>query len=118
VLFTLLLVCGNAMAQSVRERTNELAVLKTLGFTDGRVLSLVLTESFVLPLVAGGAGFAAWVMIQRTSPTGGTVPMAAISIPEIALGTSIAVLIGLTAGILPAWRVRRLTIVDALRRAT
>jgi putative ABC transport system permease protein len=118
VLFTLLLVCGNAMAQSVRERTNELAVLKTLGFTDGRVLGLVLTESFVLPLVAGGAGFAAWVMIQRTNPTGGTVPMAAISPLEMALGTSIAVLIGLTAGILPAWRVRRLTIVDALRRAT
>ena len=118
VLFTLLLVCGNAMAQSVRERTNELAVLKTLGFTDGRVLGLVLTESFVLPLVAGGAGFAAWVMIQRTNPTGGTVPMAAISPLEMALGTSIAVLIGLTAGILPAWRVGRLTIVDALRRAT
>jgi putative ABC transport system permease protein len=118
VLFTLLLVCGNAMAQSVRERTNELAVLKTLGFTDSRVLGLVLTESFVLPLVAGGGGFAAWVMIQRANPTGGTVPMAAISPLEMALGTSIAVLTGLIAGILPAWRVRRLTIVDALRRAT
>ena len=54
VLFTLLLVCGNTMAQSVRERTNELAVLKTLGFTEERVLGLVLIESFVLPLVAGG----------------------------------------------------------------
>jgi putative ABC transport system permease protein len=88
VVFTLLLVCGNAMAQSVRERTNELAVLKTLGFTDGRVWVLVLTESFVLPLLAGGAGFAAWIMIQRTNPTGGTVPMAAISPLEMALGTS------------------------------
>jgi putative ABC transport system permease protein len=118
VLFTLLLVCGNAMAQSVRERTNELAVLKTLGFTDLRVLGLVLTESFVLPLVAGGAGFAAWVMIQRANPTGGTVPMASIPPLEMALVASIAVLIALTAGILPAWRVLRLTIVDALRRAT
>ena len=56
VLFTLLLVCGNTMAQSVRERTNRLAVMKTLGFTDGRVMGLVLIESFVLPLLAGGAG--------------------------------------------------------------
>jgi putative ABC transport system permease protein len=49
VLFTILLVCANTMAQAVRERTNELAVLETLGFTHGRVLALVLAESFVLP---------------------------------------------------------------------
>jgi putative ABC transport system permease protein len=117
VLFTLLLVCGNAMAQSVRERTNELAVMKTLGFTDGRVMGLVLIESFVLPLLAGGSGFAAWFFIQQTNPTGGTVPMAAVTPFEMALGVSIAMLVGLTAGIVPAWHVRRLTIVDALRRA-
>jgi putative ABC transport system permease protein len=118
VLFTLLLVCGNSMAQSVRERTTELAVLKTLGFTDGRVLALVLTESFVLPLVAGGTGLAAWFTIQGSDPTAGAVPMLAMSPSEMALGVLIAALIGLTAGIVPAWRVRRLTIVDALRRAT
>jgi putative ABC transport system permease protein len=116
VLFTLLLVCGNAMAQSVRERTSELAVLKTLGFTDGRVMGLVLIESFVLPLLAGGAGFAAWFLIQRTNPTGGTVPMSAMTPLEMALGALIALLVGVTAGIGPAWHVRRLTIVDALRR--
>jgi len=117
VLFTLLLVCGNTMAQAVRERTNELAVLKTLGFTDGRVLGLVLTESFVLPLVAGGAGLTAWLLVQRENPMGGAVPMSPLSPSDMALGALIALLVGLTAAVVPAWHVRRLTIVDALRRA-
>ena len=117
VLFTLLLVCGNTMAQAVRERTNELAVLKTLGFTDGRVLALVLTESFVLPLVAGAVGLTVWLLIARANPTGGTVPMSPLSPFEMALGALIALLVGLTSAVVPAWQVRRLTIVDALRRA-
>jgi putative ABC transport system permease protein len=117
VLFTLLIVCGNTMAHAVGERTNELAVLKTIGFTDRHVLGLVLTESFVLPLAAGGAGLMAWLLIQRTNPTGGTVPMSPLSPFEMALGASIAVLVGLTAAVVPAWHVHRLTIADALRRA-
>ena len=117
VLFTLLLVCGNTMAQAVRERTNELAVLKTLGFTDGRVLALVLTESFVLPVVAGAVGLTVWLLIARANPTGGTVPMSPLSPSEMALGALIALLVGLTAAVVPAWHVQRLTIVDALRRA-
>jgi putative ABC transport system permease protein len=117
VLFTILLICGNTMAQAVRERANELAVLETLGFTPGRVVGLVLAESFVLPLTAGGVGFAAWVLIQQMNPTGGTVPMSPLSISDVAFAAAIAVLIGLTAGIVPAWRVQRLTIVDGLRQA-
>ena len=73
VLFTILLVSGNTMAQAVRERTNELAVLLTLGFTDARVLSLVLAESFVLPLAAGAAGLrhgcSFSVRTQRAEPS-------------------------------------------------
>jgi putative ABC transport system permease protein len=117
VLFTILLVCGNGMAQAVRERTNEFAVLKTLGFTDGGVLGLVLAESFVLPLVAGGAGCAAWILLQRTNPTGGTVPMSSLSAVDIGLAALTAIAVALTAGILPAWQVHRLTIVDGLRKA-
>jgi putative ABC transport system permease protein len=117
VLFTLLLVCGNAMAQAVRERTNELAVLKTLGFTDARVLGVVLVESFVLPLVAGGAGVSAWFLIQRGDPTGGTVPMSPLSALDFGVLAMIGLLVGLTTGLVPAWHVKRLTIVDALRRA-
>ena len=53
MLFTILLVCANTMAQAVRERANEIAVLETLGFTEGRVLGLVLAESFALPVTGG-----------------------------------------------------------------
>ena len=56
VLFTILLVVGNTMAQAVRERTSELAVLKTLGFTDAAVLGLVLAESLFVAVVGGGLG--------------------------------------------------------------
>jgi putative ABC transport system permease protein len=117
VLFTILLVCGNTMAQAVRERTNELAVLKTLGFSEGRVLGLVLAESFMLPLLAGGLGLAVWLLIQRANPTGGAVPMSSLSPFDLGLGVLIALLVGATAGIVPGWQVHRLTIVDALRRA-
>jgi putative ABC transport system permease protein len=117
VLFTIILVCGNSMAQSIRERTNELAVLKTLGFTEARILVLVLAESFVLPILAGGIGLAAWVLIQRVNPMGGALPMPPLSLPNIAFGVAVAMLLGLIGGIVPAWHVHRLSIVDALRRA-
>ena len=55
VLFTILLVAANTMAQAIRERTNELAVLKTLGFSDGRILRMVLLESCLIAIVGGGA---------------------------------------------------------------
>jgi putative ABC transport system permease protein len=116
VLFTILLVCANTMAQAVRERTNEVAVLETLGFTERRVLGLVLVESLTLPLAAGGLGLAAWLLIQRSNPTGGTVPMSPLSASDIGLAVFVAVLVGLTAGLAPAWQVHRLTIVEALRR--
>jgi putative ABC transport system permease protein len=116
VLFTIGLVCGNTMAQAVRERTNELAVLKALGFTDRRILALVLAESFVLPVAAGAIGLAVWLLIQRTDPTAGVVPMASLSTSDIGLGALFAATLGLTAGIVPMWHVHRLTIVDALRR--
>ena len=75
VLFTILLVVGNTMAQAVRERTSELAVLKTLGFSDLRVLFLVLAESFIIAIVGGGLGLgAAWLFVQSGDPTGGLLP--------------------------------------------
>jgi putative ABC transport system permease protein len=116
VLFTILLVCGNTMAQAVRERRNEVAVLETLGFTRERVLGLVLVESLILPLGAGGLGIAAWLLIQRTNPTGGTVPMSSLSGFEIGFAALMAVLVGFAAGLAPAWQVHRLTIVEALRQ--
>ena len=75
-IFMMLLVTANTMAQSIRERTSELAVLKTLGFGDGRVLSMVLMESCVLALVGGlsGLGLAYILVTVGGDPTGGFLP--------------------------------------------
>lgn len=117
VLFTILLVVGNTMAQSIRERTNELAVLKTLGFTDGRVLGLVLLESLVLAVVSGALALAlTWLVVQRGDPTGGLLPSFHLRTRDFAIGGGLVLVLGLAAGALPAWQASRLEIVDALRR--
>ncbi|HEV3460280.1 MAG TPA: FtsX-like permease family protein [Thermoanaerobaculia bacterium] len=117
VFFTLLLVAGNTMAQSVRERTSELAVLKTLGYADGLVMGLVLLESCLLALVAGGLGLGlAWVIDSRGDPTGGYLPVFYLPARDLALGFALAAALGLATGALPAWQAMRLRIVDALRR--
>jgi putative ABC transport system permease protein len=117
VFFTILLVAGNTMAQSVRERTNELAILKTLGFKSGQVMALVLIESCVIAAIGGllGIGFA-WLLIQKGDPTGGTLPVFYFPGKDMVLGVGIALALGIATGFLPALRAMRLRIVDALRR--
>jgi putative ABC transport system permease protein len=117
VFFTLLLVAGNTMAQSVRERTSEFAVLKTLGYADGLVMGLVLLESCLLALVAGGIGLGlAWLFDSRGDPTGGYLPVFYLPSRDLVLGLALAVALGLATGALPAWQAMRLRIADALRR--
>jgi putative ABC transport system permease protein len=115
VFFTLLLVVGNTMAQSVRERIPELAVLKTLGFSDGSVLGFVLAEAFALCLFGGllGLGLAslAGAMVQKG--TGGQFQLA-LNGTVWALGVLAIVLMSVAVGLLPGLRARRLRIVDAL----
>jgi putative ABC transport system permease protein len=118
VLFTILLVVGNTMAQAVRERTSELAVLKTLGFSDATVLSLVLAESLFVAVVGGGLGLlVAWLFVQGGDPTGGMLPAFTLPGRDIVLGVVLMVLVGIAAGILPAAGAMRLKITDALRKA-
>jgi putative ABC transport system permease protein len=119
VFFTILLVAGNTMAQSVRERTSELAVLKTLGFSDERVLGLVLLESFLLAGLGGGIGLGlGWgVITLMGDPTGGFLPAFYLPIRHVALGFVFVALLGLLTGLLPALQAMRLRIVDALRHA-
>jgi putative ABC transport system permease protein len=117
VFFTLLLVTGNTMAIAVRERTGELAVLKTVGFQDGSVLLLVLAESLLVATVGGGLGLlAAKLFTLRGDPTGGMLPVFYLPTPHVVLGFCVALTVGLLAGSLPAWSAMRLRVVDALRR--
>jgi putative ABC transport system permease protein len=118
VLFTILLVVGNTMAQAVRERTSELAVLKTLGFSDVRVLTLVLAESFFIALVGGGAGlFVSWLLVQTGDPTGGLLPAFELSGRDLSVGVGLMAMVGLLAGLLPSVGAMRIRITDALRKA-
>jgi putative ABC transport system permease protein len=118
VFFTLLLVIGNTMAQSVRERTSELAVLKTLGFSSGAVLGLVLAESALLAFVGGALGLGLGALfIAAGDPTGGFLPVFYFPDRDQAVGAVFVLALGFLAGILPAVQAMRLRIVDALRRA-
>ncbi len=111
VLFTMLLVAANTMAQSVRERTSEIGVLKTLGFSGPAILVLVLGESVLIAALGGGLGLLlAWAVIRQGDPTGGMLPI--FTLP----GRDVAVL-GLVAGAMPAITAMRLRITEALRRA-
>ncbi len=117
VFFTLLLVTGNTMAGAVRERTNELAVLKALGYSDGFVLRFVLLEAGLLAGLGGALGLvAAKAFTLRGDPTGGMLPVFYLPPLPLALGALLALGVGLLAGLLPALGARRLEVVEALRR--
>jgi putative ABC transport system permease protein len=115
VFFTLLLVVGNTMAQSVRERVPELAVLKTLGFTDGSVLGFVLAEAVALCLVGGivGLSLATVLGAMVEQATGGQFRLNVNGVIW-AIGIGAIVVMSLAVGLLPALRARGLKIVDAL----
>jgi putative ABC transport system permease protein len=113
----ILLVTANAMAQSIRERTNELAVLKTLGFGDGRVLAMVLIESCVIALIGGLLGLlVSWELVALGDPTGGFLPAFYFPVRDLIIGVVVVMSLGIAAGALPAVQAGRLRIVDALRR--
>jgi putative ABC transport system permease protein len=117
VLFMFGLVAASTMAQSVRERTTELAVMKTLGFAGGTILTLVLAEALAIVLVSGGLGLAAaWLFVQQGDPTGGMLPIFVLPQRDIAIGLGLMALMGLLAGAAPALAALRLRITDALRR--
>ena len=118
VMFFILFVAGNAMAQSVRERINELGVLKTLGFTDGRILSLVLMESCAIAILGGGLGLLlSWTFITTFGdPTGGLLPIFHFPPRDVIFGALLVFVLGIGTGMIPALQASRLKIVDALRR--
>jgi putative ABC transport system permease protein len=117
VFFTILLVAGNTMAQAVRERREELGVLKALGFTNLQVLVLVLVESCALAGAAGffGLGLSKY-FVSLGDPTHGALPLFYFPNLELLMGVGIVFALGLLAGIGPAIQAMRLNMADALRR--
>jgi putative ABC transport system permease protein len=118
VFFTLLLVTGNTMAISVRERTGELAVLKAIGYPDHFVLFFVLSEALVIALIGGliGLGLAVLAIPVVGAALNGLLPPLLLSVTVLALGLAFAVFVGVASGLLPGIGAMRLRVVDALRR--
>jgi len=118
VFFTILLVTGNTMAQSVRERTGELGVLKAIGFTNGRIVVLVLAESCLLTVLGGviGLGLARAITPAVAQNLAGLLPMFFLPTHDLFLGLGFSIALGLVTGIFPALMAMRLRVADALRR--
>jgi putative ABC transport system permease protein len=116
VFFTLVLLTGNTMMQAVRERTSELAVLKTIGFSSNSVLGMVLAESILLLLIGGVIGLGIVSLIGAALPafSGGIISNTHVGLASWSMGIGLAIAIGLIIGALPALRAMRLNIVDAL----
>lgn len=116
VFFTILILTGNTMAQSIRERIPELAILKTLGFSDGKVTALVLAEAVLLLILGGAIGMGAAVaaMPALNGSTGGRFPPLFVGPETWLLAAAVAAVVALVIGLPPALRANRLNIVDAL----
>jgi putative ABC transport system permease protein len=119
VLFTLLFLTANTMMQSVRERIPEIGVLKTLGFSNAAMLMLVLIEALILSVVSAGVGLIVAssmfpLMMQALGPG---VGLEGLRVPLVVFGwgAALAIFLAFAAGFPPAWRARKLKIVDALR---
>jgi putative ABC transport system permease protein len=118
VFFTMLLVTANTMAQSVRERTNEIAVLKTLGYAKHTIAGLVLTESFLITALGGviGLGVAALAARRVGDMLAQFFPVIGVPAGAYVTGVVLIVILSLLAGLLPSLEASRLKITDALRK--
>ena len=118
VFFTMLLVIANTMGQSVRERTNELAVMKTLGFSSFAVTAMVIGEALLLTLLGAaiGLGLAFFASMGLANMLGQFLPTIGMPPDTFVLGIAIALLLGAIASALPSAQAWQLRIVDALRR--
>jgi putative ABC transport system permease protein len=117
VVFTMLLVCANTMAMSIRERTREVAVLRTLGFTRRSILRLLLSESVVISLIGGAIGVVlGTLLVKAVSRPGIALPVSMhMTAATAAIVILVAAFVGFASGIIPSYRASKLGIVDALR---
>jgi putative ABC transport system permease protein len=119
VVLSTLFVAGNTMAMSVRERTTEIAVMRTLGFPALTIFLLVVGEGLIVALVGGALGAAlarATITAEALGMAGGFIPLVGVNNWNVVVGIGLSILIGLLAAVIPATMASRLKIVDALRR--
>ncbi len=117
VFFAILFVAANTMMMAVRERTAEIAVLKTVGFRDGQVSLMVVAESVIIALAGGALGLLlSRLAFMGRNPLQTFFPGFGVSATTIALGLLVAMALGLVSGAIPAWQSARLSVVTALRK--
>jgi putative ABC transport system permease protein len=118
VFFTMLLVTANAMAQAVRERVRDIAVLRTLGFSNALVVALVLAEGLLITVL--GAALGLWLGNGLTRSIGASVqtflPLMAVPPRAFVVGGALAVALGVLSCALPCVQIARLSVVEQLRR--
>ena len=119
VTFTILLVSANTMAMTVRERTREVGVLKTLGFPNGSILGIILGEAALISLIGGALGCGLAVLmcgVVRQMPAFiQQLKTLTIAPPVFAACLIVAVLIGVISALVPAWSASRTPILESLR---
>jgi putative ABC transport system permease protein len=116
VVFAILLVSANTMAMSIRERTREVAVLKTLGFTRGTVLSLFVGEAVMLALVGGVLGsLVAFLLGMGAAQAGGFAGALQVKFSTMLVSWGAAAVVGFVSAIIPSYNASRLGIVEGLR---
>jgi putative ABC transport system permease protein len=115
VVFTILVISANTMVMAVRERTSEIGVLKTLGFSDGSIFGMIVTEAAIITTGGGVAAalLAKFGLDRAPFPIFNTLT---ITWTTVLTAIAIAVGLGVVSGFIPAWQASRLRIVDALRR--
>jgi putative ABC transport system permease protein len=118
VVFAILMVSANAMMMSARERTGEVAVLKTIGFSDRTLFGLIMAEAGFIAFSGAilGLGAATWLYRATNFNAGGFLPGFQVTPRTLILGSGVALLLMLASGLAPAVRAARLPVVDALRR--
>src|SRR5262245_34901209 len=118
VVITTLFVAGNTMAMSVRERTTEIAVMRTLGFPSATIFFLIAGEALLMAIVGGaiGVGLARFVVNPNFMSAGAFIPVFGVNNLNVVMGLVLSAGIGIVAGLIPATMASRLKIVDALRR--
>ena len=119
VTFTILLVSGNTMAMTVRERVREVGVLKTLGFTNGNVMWVLVGEAMLISLIGGAIGLVLanglCALVRRLPSTFANMSQITVPPSVAAICLLVAIMIGIISSILPAWGASRRPIVEALR---